>query len=181
MNTPERLETKRLLLRPYIDSDFKSFSLLMKDESISKHHYSMVDQQTSNEEKSIFSSIINSYNSNKPIFAWAIYNKETDVLIGTCGLNSCKNNITECFYALLPKYRRTGYAIESMQKILEFSFETLKKPQVIIYIHPNNTPAWKVAERIGMKYMGQFKHKKIIPKAMLFTIEKKEYEIKQLY
>ncbi|MFW9873931.1 MAG: GNAT family N-acetyltransferase [Candidatus Thorarchaeota archaeon] len=181
MKAPERLGTRRLLLRPYIDSDFKAFSLLMKDESISKYHYSMVNQQKSYVEKSVFSSIINSYNSNKPVFAWAICNKETDVLIGTCGLKSCKNNITECFYALLPEYRRRGYAIESMQKILEFSFETLKKSQVIINIHPNNTPGWKVAERIGMKYMGQFKHKKIIPKAMLFTIEKKEYEIKQLY
>jgi len=182
MKAPERLETRRLVLRPYIDNDFKSFSLLMKDESVSRNQYLTLDQQTSKGKKSLLSSIINFYNSPEPIFALAICNKENEDFIGTCGLKSLGDNETvECFYALLPEYRGNGFAIESMLKLLGFSFEELKISKIVIYVHPNNTRAWKVAERIGMKYMGQIKHKNIIPKAMLFSIEEREYKSQRLH
>ncbi len=182
MKAPERLETRRLVLRPYIDNDFKSFSLLMKDESFSKNRYLTPEQLTPRGEKSLFSSIINSYNSPEPIFAWVICIKENEDFIGTCGLKSLSDNGTvECFYALLPEYRRNGFAIESMLKLLEFSFEELKILKIVIFIHPNNTRAWKVAERIGMKYMGHIKHNNIVPKAMLFSIEEKEYKVQRFH
>jgi len=182
MKVPERLETKRLILRHYIDNDFESFTLLMKDDSVSKNQYMTSEQHTSKNEKSLFSSIIDSYNSPKPVLAWVICKKENEDLIGTCGLKSQGDNeAVECFYALLPEFRRNGFVIESMLKILEFSFKELKIPKIVIYLHPENTRGWKVAERIGMKYMGQFKHKNIGPKAMLFSIEKKEYEAQHLY
>ena len=182
MKVPERLETRRLVLRPYVDNDFKFFSLLIKDESFSKHRYLTPEQQTSKGEKSLFSSILNSYNSPEPIFALVICNKESEDFIGTCGLKSLEDNGTvECFYALLPEYRRNGFAIESMLKLLEFSFEELKILKIVIFIHPNNTRAWKVAERIGMKYMGHIKHNNIVPKAMLFSIEDKEYKVQRFH
>jgi len=182
MKVPKRLETRRLILKPYIDNDFKSFSLLMKDDSVSKNQCLTPDRQTSKREKSLFSSIINSYNSPEPILALVIRKKENEVFIGTCGLKSLGDNeLVDCFYALLPQFKRNGFAIESMLKLLEFSFEELKIPKIVIYIHPNNTRAWKVAERIGMKYMGHIKHKNIVPKAMLFSIEKKEYEAQHQY
>ena len=111
-----------------------------------------------------------------------ICNKENEDFIGTCGLKSLGDNETvECFYALLPEYRGNGFAIESMLKLLGFSFEELKISKIVIYVHPNNTRAWKVAERIGMKYMGHIQLINFVPKAMLFSIEKKEYEAQHLY
>jgi len=182
MKAPERLETRRLVLRPYIDNDFKFFSLLMKDESFSRNRYLTPEQLTPRCEKSLFSSILNSYNSPEPIFALVISNKENEDFIGTCGLKSLGDNGTvECFYALLPEYRRNGFAIESMLKLLEYSFEELKILKIVIFIHPNNTRAWKVAERIGMKYMGHIKHNNIVPKAMLFSIEEKEYKVQRFH
>ena len=182
MKAPERLKTRRLILRPYIENDFKSFSLLMRNESVSKHRNLTPPQQTSKGEKSLFSSIINSYNSPAPIFALVICNKENEDFIGTCGLKSLGDKGTvECFYSLLPEYRRNGFAIESMLKLLEYSFEELKILKIVIFIHPNNTRAWKVAERIGMKYMGHIKHNNIVPKAMLFSIEEKEYKMRSFH
>ncbi len=181
MKVPERLETRRLILRPYIDNDFKSFSLLLKDESVSKNQYLTPNQHISKGEKSLFSSIINSYNSPEPFFALVICNKENEDFIGTCGIKSLEDGTVECFYALLPEYRRNGFAIESMLKLLEFSFEELKILKIVIFIHPNNTRAWKVAERVGMKYMGHIKHNNIVPKAMLFSIEEIEYKVQRFH
>jgi RimJ/RimL family protein N-acetyltransferase len=182
MKIPEELETRRLILRPYIDRDFNSFSLLLKDQSVLKNLYLVPERQTSKGNESIFSSIIESYNSTEPLFALAICIKDNEVFIGTCGLIFSEiNGITECFYALLPEYRRNGFAIESMLRLLEFSFGELKIPKIVVYMHPNNTRAWKVAERIGMKYLGHAKHKNILPKAMLFSIEKEEYDAQHQY
>ncbi|MFX0082879.1 MAG: GNAT family N-acetyltransferase [Candidatus Hodarchaeota archaeon] len=182
MKAPERLETRRLVLRPYIDSDFEAFSLLLNDDSISKNHYLTENQQILKEEQSIFFSIINSYSSPQPILAWAICNKENEAFVGTCGLKPLKDmEAIECFYALLPTYRKNGYAIESMLKLLEFSFNDLKILKIVIFVHPNNTRIWKVAERIGMKYMGQLKHKSIVPKAMFFSIDNKEYKVQRFH
>jgi RimJ/RimL family protein N-acetyltransferase len=182
MKAPERLETRRLVIRPYIDSDFEAFSLLINTDSVSKNLYLTEIQQKLKEEQSIFLSIINSYSSPEPILAWAICNKQNEVFMGTCGLKPLKDmEAVECFYALLPDYRRNGYAIESMIKLLDFSFSDLKIPKIVIFVHPNNTRIWKVAERIGMKYMGQFKHKNIVPKAMLFSIDKNEYKAQRFH
>ena len=182
MKIPEKLETRRLILRPYIDRDFKSFSLLLKDQSVSKNQYLVPERQTSKGDQSLFSSIIKSYNSTEPLLALAICTKDNEGFIGTCGLKFLEiNGLTECFYALLPEYRRNGFAIESMLKLLDFSFEELKIPKIVIYMHPNNTRAWKVAERIGMKYLGHIKHKNIVPKAMFFSIEKREYDTQHQY
>ncbi len=182
MKAPERLETRRLVLRPYIDKDFKSFFLLMKDESFSKNRYLTPEQLTPRCEKSLFSSILNSYNSPEPIFALVICNKENEDFLGTCGLKSLEDNGTvECFYALLPEYRKNGFAIEAMLKLLEYSFEVTQIPKIVIFIHPNNTRAWKVAERIGMKYIGHIKHNNIVPKTMLFSIEEKEYKVQRFH
>jgi len=54
MKVPERLETRRLILRPYIDNDFKSFSLLLKDESVSKNQYLTPNQHISKGENLYF-------------------------------------------------------------------------------------------------------------------------------
>jgi RimJ/RimL family protein N-acetyltransferase len=182
MNIPEKLETRRLVLRQYIDKDFNSFSLLLKDQSVSKNQYFLPERQTSKGDQSLFSSIIKSYISPEPFFVLAICRKENEVFLGTCGLKFSEDKEkAEGFYALLPEYRKNGFAIESMLKLLDYSFKELKIPKIVIYMHPNNTHAWKVAERIGMKYLGHIKHKKIVPKAMFFSIEKKEYDAQHQY
>jgi len=144
--------------------------------------FSTIKSGISRMKYSFFSSILNSYDTLDPIFALVIINKENKNYLGTCGLKSLSDNGTvECFYALLPEYRRNGFAIESMLKLLEYSFEELKILKIVIFIHPNNTRGWKVAERIGMKYMGHIKHNNIVPKAMLFSIEEKEYKMQSFH
>jgi len=182
MKVPERLETKRLVLRSYVEEDINLFLNLIKNDTVNKNLNLRSNQQTHKGIKSLFSSILNSYDIIDPIFALAIINKENKNYIGTCGLISLRESTTvECFYALLPLYRGNGFAIESMLKLLEYSFEELKILKIVIFIHPNNTRAWKVAERIGMKYMGHIKHNNIVPKAMLFSIEEKEYKMQRFH
>jgi len=114
-------------------------------------------------------------------FSLTIVSKERAEPCGICSLQTIDGNEVRCLYGLLPECRGNGYAIEAMLKLIEYAFTELKNPKIVAHIHPNNTPGWKVAERIGMKYMGQIKHNDINPYAMLFTIDREEYVIQHLY
>jgi len=150
MKVPERLETKRLILRPYSEKDINEF--------------------------------LDFYKTSDPGFSLVISNKEDDTCLGICGLNLIKdNNNVGCLLALLPEFRGNGFAIEAMLKLIEYAFINLKIPEIVAYINPNNTRGWKVAERIGMKYLGHVQHSDFIPKAMLFTIKKEEYVVQRSY
>ncbi|MFW9897262.1 MAG: GNAT family N-acetyltransferase [Candidatus Thorarchaeota archaeon] len=111
-----------------------------------------------------------------------ISSKENELVLGTCGLYLIENGISiGCVYALLPEFRGNGYAIEAMQTLIEYAFTKLEFSTIIAYIHPNNTDGWKVAERIGMKYLGDVKHKDFSPRAMFFTIKKAEFLAQRCY
>jgi RimJ/RimL family protein N-acetyltransferase len=149
MRAPERLETKRLILRPYSKEDPKD--------------------------------LLNLYTVAGPGFSLAIVSKESDDPCGICSLEIVEDDEVRCVYALLPECRGNGYAIESMLKLIDYAFTEQNIPKIVAYIHPHNTQGWKVAERIGMKYMGQIKHKDFSPNAMLFTIDREEYLIQHSY
>jgi RimJ/RimL family protein N-acetyltransferase len=150
MKVPEKLKTKRLILRPYTGEDANSF--------------------------------LDSYKVMDPGFNLVISNKNSNAYLGTCGLRPIKDGLeVETIYALLPEFRGNGFAIEAMLKLMEHAFINLKILKIIAYIHPENNQGWKVAERIGLKYMGHVHHKEFIPKAMLFTLTKNEYLAQRSY
>ncbi len=150
MKIPERIETNRLVLRPYSEEDVNEF--------------------------------LDSYKTANPGFSLVISNKIKETYLGTCGLNPIKGSRSvSCIYALLPEFRSNGYAIEAMLKLIEYAFLKLKIPKIIAYIQPDNTRGWKVAERIGMKYMGHLQHNHFTQKTMLFTIKKEEYIMQRSY
>lgn len=144
MQIPERLETKRLILKPYSDDNFNDF--------------------------------YESYKNTDPGFSLIISNKENETNLGICGLISLKDSKNVgCNYALLPEFRRNGFVIEAMLKLLNYAFFKLEIPKVVAYILPDNKRGWKVAERIGMKYLGHIQYEDFKSKLMHFSIDKKEY------
>ncbi|MFX0029422.1 MAG: GNAT family N-acetyltransferase [Candidatus Hermodarchaeota archaeon] len=182
MKDPVRLETKRLELCRYKEEDFNNFCNIISNEYCINYLSIRAQDNIHKEAESIFSLILSSYNTPNPQFVLKILKKGNNDFIGTCGLRICRESTTaECFYALLPLYQGSGFAIEAMLKVLEYSFNILGIPKILIYLHPSNSKSWRVAERIGMKYMGHVYHKSFIPKAMLFVIKKVEYHVQHLY
>ncbi|MFX0138236.1 MAG: GNAT family N-acetyltransferase [Candidatus Hodarchaeota archaeon] len=176
------LETKRLILRPFNQDDFELFSNILKDHEVSKNLKYVLRSEFEQNIDILFQAIINSNNRSGSIFALVISNKEIKEDIGSCGFTfSEENNETVCFYMLMPRFRGNGFAIEAMKKLIEYAFLNLNLPKLTIYINPKSSGIWKVAERTGMKYMGQIELNKIYSKAMFFSIEKKEFTARQLY
>jgi RimJ/RimL family protein N-acetyltransferase len=182
MNLPKKLETRRLILRPFIQDDFEIFSNIMKYEDVVNNLKFVLKVKSEKNAESLFKSIIVSYNSTTPILALLISNKESGVFIGTCGLFSLEGgNKAEIFYTVFPKYRKYGFAIEAVKRLLKYAFIVLNLSKIIAYINPKESRVWKVAERVGLKYMGQIQIKEISSNAMYFSIEKGEFEAQEEY
>lgn len=81
----------------------------------------------------------------------------------------------ECYYELLPQYTGNGYAIEAMKKVFAYVFTNHKFTKIVAYVEQGNSKGWKVAERSGLKYMGDIVRKDASVRLLYFLIDKKDY------
>lgn len=182
MDISSQLESKRLILRPFTQNNIEVFSNIMNDAQVSNNLKFVLKTEIGKNIEDLFHSIISSYNTSEQVVALEIIIKGSGNSIGFCGLTPVKDDrIVECFYALLPRFRGYGFAIEAMKKLIDYAFLKLNISKVNAFINPKNSKLWKVAERIGMKYMGDIQIKEISSKAMYFSIEKTEFEAQRSY
>ncbi len=83
----------------------------------------------------------------------ALILKETDELVGICGLlvqTVDDLEELEIGYSILPKYWLQGFAFEAAQKCKQFAFTNNFSDSLISIIHVENAPSQKVALKNGM-------------------------------
>ncbi len=84
----------------------------------------------------------------------ALVDKETDQMVGQCGLLIQEIDGTkelEVGYSIMPASRGKGYAFEAAKKCRDFAFENNLSDSIISMIHTENTLSAKVAEKNGME------------------------------
>ena len=113
-------------------------------------------------------------------YIFKILVRDSEILLGYCGFIQVNDLNAVCFYFLFSEYRGNGYAIEAVKLMVEFVFNTLKLDEIRAYIEKDNNRGWKVAERAGMMYMGEYSHKKYKTRLMLFKISNTDFE-RQIY
>lgn len=85
---------------------------------------------------------------------WAAVLKQTDRMIGQCGLTMQKwkeMEVLEIGYLFEREHWHKGYATEAAQACKKYAFEVLKAEEVCSIIRDTNTASQKVALRNGMK------------------------------
>ncbi|MBD8036916.1 GNAT family N-acetyltransferase [Solibacillus sp. A46] len=93
---------------------------------------------------------------------YAVVLKEENILIGH--IFFCKyfgNHTYEIGWVFNPKFYNQGYASEAAKAMLAYGFEKMKLHRIIATCQPENTPSYRVMEKIGMRREGHFK--KCIP------------------
>ena len=164
-----QLETKRLNLKILTEEDEEEFKSMLNEGILFR--FVLLKQKASRYKNSseFFQSILKSYSSLESIRIFRIFHKLNQNCIGLCAIISDHKATAQCFYFLSPPYRKNGFALEALKKILEYSFESLKLVKIKAMISRENTNGWKVAERSGMMYMGEYNHK------MLYEVEKRDF------
>lgn len=117
---------------------------------------------------------------------WAVILKETDEMIGQCGLtiqiiedvNTIEpkqtESVLEIGYLFQEKFWHQGYATEAANACKEYAFNTLNATKVFSIIRDTNIASQNVALRIGMTIVQTFtKHYRGIDMPhYIFSVEK---------
>lgn len=144
------LETERLVLRRLEQSDFSALCKIMQDEETmyayegaftDEEVQGWLDRQLARYERYGFG-------------LWAVVLKETDEMIGQCGLTMQPwkdGEVLEIGYLFRRDCWHRGYAAEAAQGCKRYAFEKLGVKEVCSIIRDTNTASQNVALRNGMK------------------------------
>jgi len=88
------------------------------------------------------------------ISLWAAALKESEKIIGDCGLfpSQGKGPEIEIAYRFACKYWGQGYASEAAQAALDYGLKILKIDRIIALTDPDHIASRRIMEKIGMKY-----------------------------
>ena len=82
---------------------------------------------------------------------WGCYLKESEKLIGFCGLKYLDDlKEVDLGYRLLPEYWGRGLATEACLASVAFGFDVLKLDRIIGLVLPENAASIRVLEKVGM-------------------------------
>lgn len=152
---PAVLETERLLLRRLGQKDFEAVKPMLADpEVMAAWEHSFSDEEITGwiaAQKERYRTTGAGY--------YAAVLKETGEIVGQIGLlwNEIEGKQRlEVAYILQKAYWHRGLASEGARACVAYAFETFGVKAVYAAVRPENTASAAVAERIGMKRVGQF-------------------------
>lgn len=146
-----RLETERLLLRPFCEQDLDAYATIVSDEETMQFMGGTVDRGTA--WRHIAFAL--GHWQIRGFGSWAVERKADTRFIGRVGfLQTYDRPDFEMGWLLGREYWGHGYATEAAHGAIEFAFRKLGKDHVISLIHPENQRSARVAERLGESVVG---------------------------
>ena len=105
-----RINTDRLIIRPFRQDDLAGFICYMTDERVTRYLDFSEEQRTESGASELLTAVTDSYASESPLFAYAVTLKD-GTFVGSCGIMDLPEGGTiECYYGLLYDHWGRGYA-----------------------------------------------------------------------
>jgi len=147
------LETERLLLRWFRESDFGDYQVMSSDPEVMK--FLGGQPQTEMEAWKSMAAYIGHWHF-RGYGVWAVEEKSSGRMIGRIGfMNPAGWPGFELGWTLRRESWGKGYATEGAQRSLRHAFTELNRDHVISLIAPDNVNSIRVAERLGEKVEGE--------------------------
>ena len=148
----ERLETERLILRMFQESDLDAYASMCADEEVMKYLGGVT--MTRSESWRNMAMVLGHWRL-RGFGLWAVEDRETGELAGRVGCWRPEGwPGLEIAWTLRREFWRRGYAFEAASKALEIAFTRLKQNRVISMIHSENQPSISLAQRLRMRLEG---------------------------
>ena len=144
------METERLIIREMVQSDLDALCSILCDEEVM--HAAYESAFTVEEAQSW----LNRHQKRYEVFGfglWAVVLKETNEMIGQCGLTWQKwkdKELLEIGYLFQKAHWYKGYASEAAVACREYAFSVLGADRIYSMIRDTHMASRKVAERNGM-------------------------------
>lgn len=147
------LQTKRLSLREWSTSDASQRIALYQ--SFPKETDLQPTPLTLEEQRDwLFSYIQGAYGFFEHGL-WAVFLKDTDTLIGQCGIEYKERNGKDYYelqYMIAPEFQNNGYAYEICSAICNYAKENLYIEQLFAFIKKENLPSIKLIQKLGFSF-----------------------------
>lgn len=159
------MESERLILRQWQDSDLKPFADLNADPEVMRYFPNCLSRVESDALAKYLQQMI----TERGWGFWAVELKTTHQFIGFVGLNSQDAQsgiphvpLVEIGWRLAHSYWGQGYATEAAKLVLNYAFNTLKLTEVYAFTALINQASQRVMQRLGMSNMhADFNHPKV--------------------
>lgn len=145
------METERLLLRQWKETDRNLFHKMNSDPAVME----FLPKLLSREESDAMIARIKEHFEQYGFSWWALEIKETGEFIGFTGLAVPKfeSHFTPCVevgWRLASRYWHKGYATEAAKAAVQFGFSEKGLKEILSFTVPANRPSIAVMERLGM-------------------------------
>jgi [ribosomal protein S5]-alanine N-acetyltransferase len=147
------METERLFLRLYTESDKKSLLRLFTDPAVMKH----VDTGVFSQEKAekLWIKLTEDFYPNGIKTIYGVFDKTNGTYIGHASIRPrpAKKDEWEIGYILKTEEWGKGFATEIGRKLVELGFNELKLKAVYATVDTDNFASIRVLEKIGMAHI----------------------------
>jgi ribosomal-protein-alanine N-acetyltransferase len=158
-------ETERLILRLLDKKDVDAIFAMRSDPEVMR----FIRAPQNRIETVNWLNLVSSRWESDRIGFCAIIEKQTDKLVGWCGLWRLKEtNELEIGYAIAKNVWGKGFATEAAQVFLRYAFEQLKTEKIVAVAEPENASSRRVMEKLGMKFvrLGEFYNRQLVQYAI---------------
>ena len=150
------LETPRLRLRQWRDSDREPFAALNADPEVMRYFPGLQTRESSDRTIDVWSAEL----AERGWSNWAVETLETGTFIGFAGISVPKRALpfmpcVEIGYRLAKAHWRKGYATEAAQAALRAGFLDVGLGEIVSFTALVNRPSRAVMERLGMVNSGE--------------------------
>ena len=157
------LETERLILRTWNESDILPFSIMNGDNQVMEFFPNIL----SKEETFALYERITTDIERRGFGLFAVEAKQTQDFMGFIGFDEPRfsSYFTPCVeigWRLDKRFWDQGYATEGAKACLEYGFSTLGFKEVVSFTSKLNTKSIAVMKNIGMTYESDFEHPKVV-------------------
>jgi [ribosomal protein S5]-alanine N-acetyltransferase len=148
------LETKRLILRPMLQTDFEALLLIFTDPKVMAafNHPPFTREQMQH--------WLQRNLDHQKEFGYGLFSvilKQSGGLIGDCGLEQMEDQgAAELGYDFRSDFWNQGFATEAACAVRDYAFDVLKLPRLISLIRVGNLSSKRVAEKAGMTLAEEF-------------------------
>jgi ribosomal-protein-alanine N-acetyltransferase len=144
----ERIETERLIIRRFLETDWQDLYEYLSDEEVVKYEpYDVFTKEGCMAESAM--------RARDPAF-WAVCLAEGGKLIGNVWLHEDQPEFStwELGYVFSAHYQGKGYASESCRAMVGYAFDNLRARRIVALCDPLNTASWRLLERLGFRREG---------------------------
>ena len=154
---PLPLETERLVLRPFADTDVDAFHANVLSDDEVMRWASPQRRAFTREESRVALERYVAQQERAGFSLWAVLERETGALVGNCGLIpfGWEGPEIEVGYRIGRAWWGRGYATEAALASLELGFADLEVDRIVAVTDPDNVRSQRVLEKIGMRPEGR--------------------------